>query len=75
MTVVDLAEEDGRATVRRNVEAGGTAQFVRADITNEDDADATVSSAVDSYGGLHGAFNNVGIIGASRLITDAPLEE
>lgn len=75
VTVVDLAEEGGRATVRRIVDAGGTAQFVRADITNEDDADAMVSAAVDSYGGLHGAFNNAGIIGASGLITDVSLEE
>ncbi|GAA4663626.1 SDR family NAD(P)-dependent oxidoreductase [Frondihabitans cladoniiphilus] len=75
VTVVDLAEENGRKTVARITEAGGTAQFVKADITNEDDAAAMVEAAVTAYGGLDGAFNNAGIIGAGGKISDYSLAD
>jgi 2,5-dichloro-2,5-cyclohexadiene-1,4-diol dehydrogenase 1 len=75
VTVVDLAEANGRATVQTIVDAGGTAQFVRADVTNEADAAAMVDAAVTTYGGLHGAFNNAGIIGAPGKITEFSLAD
>lgn len=75
VTVVDLAEENGRATVQTIVDAGGTAQFVRADVTNEDDAAAMVAAAVSAYGTLDGAFNNAGIIGAPGKITEFSLAD
>lgn len=74
VTVVDLAEENGKATVKTITEAGGTAQFVRADVTNEDDAAAMVKAAVDTYGGLDGAFNNAGIIGPSGKVDEFSLD-
>lgn len=75
VTVVDLAEANGQATVQTIVDAGGTAQFVRADVTNEDDTAAMVDAAVQQYGGLHGAFNNAGIIGAGGKISDYSLAD
>jgi NAD(P)-dependent dehydrogenase (short-subunit alcohol dehydrogenase family) len=75
VTVVDLAEENGRATVQKIADVGGTAQFVRADVTNEDDAAEMVNAAVRAYGGLHGAFNNAGIIGAGGKISDYTLAD
>jgi 2,5-dichloro-2,5-cyclohexadiene-1,4-diol dehydrogenase 1 len=75
VTVVDLAEPGGQETVATIVSAGGTAQFVRADITDEDDAAAMVDAAVATYGTLDGAFNNAGIIGAGGLITDFSLAD
>ncbi|GAA3339280.1 SDR family oxidoreductase [Curtobacterium pusillum] len=75
VTVVDLAEPGGNETVATITAAGGTAQFVRADITNEDDTAAMVEAAVSAYGSLDGAFNNAGIIGAGAPITEFSLAD
>ncbi|MBF4616033.1 SDR family oxidoreductase [Curtobacterium sp. VKM Ac-1376] len=75
VTVVDLAEAKGQATVQTIISAGGTAQFVRADVTNEDDTAGMVDAAVRNHGGLHGAFNNAGIIGAGGKISDYSLAD
>lgn len=64
VTVVDLNETGGQDTVATIIQAGGQAQFVRADITNEDESKGMVDAAVATYGGLAGAFNNAGIMGA-----------
>lgn len=42
--------------------AGGTALFVRTDVTSASDVQQLVRTAVDSFGGLHVAFNNAGIL-------------
>jgi 2,5-dichloro-2,5-cyclohexadiene-1,4-diol dehydrogenase 1 len=68
VTVVDLNEKGGQETVASIQQAGGKAQFVRADITNEDESKGMVDAAVATYGGLAGAFNNAGIMGASGKI-------
>lgn len=70
VTAVDVNEVGGKKTVEAIEQAGGEAQFVRADITDEDDVRAMVRAAVDNFGGLHGAFNNAGIIGAGGKIED-----
>jgi NAD(P)-dependent dehydrogenase (short-subunit alcohol dehydrogenase family) len=56
--VDDRAEE----TVRLIEEAGGTARFVRTDVTVAADVERLVRTAVDAYGRVHVAFNNAGIL-------------
>ncbi|HEU5084327.1 MAG TPA: glucose 1-dehydrogenase [Acidimicrobiales bacterium] len=56
--VDDRAEE----TVRLIEQAGGTALFVRTDVTVASDVERLVQTAVDTYGGVHVAFNNAGIL-------------
>lgn len=60
--VIGDIDERAEETVRLIEEAGGTAQFVRTDVTKPDDVQRLVTTAVDSYGGLHVAFNNAGIL-------------
>ncbi|MEV4172583.1 SDR family oxidoreductase [Nonomuraea sp. NPDC049709] len=50
--------------------AGGEATFVPADVTVEAEAAALVRQAVERYGRLDGAFNNVGAATAIGPVTD-----
>lgn len=47
--------------------AGGTATFVRCDVTKRDDVRALVRAAVDTYGRLDIMFNNAGIYRGGKL--------
>lgn len=62
-TVV-IGDIDDRAaeTVHLIEQAGGTGQFVRTDVTVAADVEHLVDTAVTTYGGLHVAFNNAGIL-------------
>jgi NAD(P)-dependent dehydrogenase (short-subunit alcohol dehydrogenase family) len=62
-TVV-IGDVDDRAaeTVRLIEDAGGTGQFVRTDVTVDADVEQLVRTTVQTYGGLHAAFNNAGIL-------------
>jgi NAD(P)-dependent dehydrogenase (short-subunit alcohol dehydrogenase family) len=62
-TVV-IGDVDDRAaeTVELIEEAGGTGLFVRTDVTVAGDVERLVQTTVDTYGGLHVAFNNAGIL-------------
>ncbi len=57
-------EEVGSALVARIREQGGTAMFVRTDVTQEKDLENLVARTVREYGRLDGAFNNAGTLGA-----------
>ena len=61
---VVVGDVDDRAaeTVHLIEEAGGTGLFVRTDVTEADDVRRLVETTVDTYGGLHVAFNNAGIL-------------
>ena len=65
---VVIGDVDDRAaeTVRLIEEAGGTGLFVRTDVTVAADVERLVNTAVDTYGGLHVAFNNAGILPPDR---------
>lgn len=49
------------AVVKRIMQQGGTAAFVRCDVTNETDVANMVEAAVKRYGRIDIAFNNAGI--------------
>jgi 2,5-dichloro-2,5-cyclohexadiene-1,4-diol dehydrogenase 1 len=61
VTLADLSADAGERVVGEIRQAGGEAQFVRTDISEEDDVRRLVESAVERYGALHGAFNNAGV--------------
>jgi NAD(P)-dependent dehydrogenase (short-subunit alcohol dehydrogenase family) len=67
VVVSDIAEEDGRETVRVIVERGGGADFVRADVASADDCRALVSAALERRGRLDIACNNAGVGGEAKL--------
>jgi len=64
VVVADVDESGGRGTVDDIESGGGTATFVATDVTDPDDVDSMVETAVETYGGLDIAHNNAGIEGA-----------
>ena len=63
VVVADVDEAGGRGTVDDIESEGGTATFVATDVTDPDDVDSMVETAVETYGGLDIAHNNAGIEG------------
>jgi NAD(P)-dependent dehydrogenase (short-subunit alcohol dehydrogenase family) len=61
---------EGRETVTTIERNGGTALFVETDMRNAQQAQNLVAAAVETYGGLHFAFNNAGILPAGALLAD-----
>jgi len=75
LVLADVVEAGGNETLRMIKEAGADGIFVKCDVANEADVDATVARAVAQYGRLDCAFNNAGIGGAGRLTHEYSLEE
>ncbi len=59
--VSDIAQDDALATVEAVRQHGGTADFVKADLSAEEDVRALVDRTVSTHGRLDGAFNNAGL--------------
>lgn len=57
----DVLEEEGQATAQEIQRAGGTAVFVRLDVTHEEDWAHAVGLAVERLGSLDVLVNNAGI--------------
>lgn len=76
VTVADVNEDGGKETAAlvRN-EAGGDADFVRADVTQPDDVAAMVDKTVARWGHLDCAVNNAGTTGASASTADYTLDD
>lgn len=75
VVVGDVDEEQGRATVSTVTAAGGTASFVRCDVTDEASVNAAVAHAVSEYGGLDLAVNNAGIAHHPQDLHELAVEE
>jgi len=63
LLVASRREDEGIAAVKKIQSAGGTAHFVRADVSNEADVIALVAQTVERFGGLDVVFNNAGVEG------------
>lgn len=72
--IADINEEGSRETVRLINEAGGSAEFIRCDVSVADDVRNAVESTVRHFGRLDHAFNNSGIEGVMGTTADYPLE-
>jgi NAD(P)-dependent dehydrogenase (short-subunit alcohol dehydrogenase family) len=72
--VSDVDSEGGNQTVQLIEEFGGKAAFVKCDVSQPGEVEATVLEAVRRYGRLDYAFNNAGISGAAALTADYPVE-
>jgi glucose 1-dehydrogenase len=71
--VADVAEEGGRETVGLIESAGGTAQFIRTDVSRAGEVEAMVSTAVEVFGRVDAAVNNAAIEPEMTALVD--LEE
>lgn len=61
VVVSDVDVNGGEDTVAQIRDAGGTASFVRCDVTRDAEVKALVDATVCAYGRLDYAFNNAGI--------------
>jgi NAD(P)-dependent dehydrogenase (short-subunit alcohol dehydrogenase family) len=64
IVVADYADDAAAGTVDAVIAAGGSATFVRADVSRASDCDAMVQHALDTYGALHVLYNNAGVFPA-----------
>jgi NAD(P)-dependent dehydrogenase (short-subunit alcohol dehydrogenase family) len=55
-------------------EIGGAAKFVKVDVSQPEQVEAMVNTAVDSFGRLDVIFNNAGIEGETAFTADCSLE-
>ncbi len=61
VVLADVTDQEGMAVAAEIAEAGGDALYVHLDVTNEDEWDAAVQSAVAAFGKLDILVNNAGI--------------
>jgi NAD(P)-dependent dehydrogenase (short-subunit alcohol dehydrogenase family) len=64
---VDPAGVETAETIKRD---GGKALFVQTDVRDASDMKNLVAAAVKTYGGLHCAFNNAGVLLTGGLLAD-----
>ncbi|WNG45001.1 SDR family oxidoreductase [Archangium minus] len=67
--------DKGEELVGRIRANGGTALFVRTDVSQEADIEALIARTLREYGRLDGAFNNAGIPGPIGKLADLPPAE
>ena len=65
--IADVQEERGRSLAN---ELGGSARFLRVDVSSEEDVETMVGYAVNELGGIDCLFNNAGILGVVGSVTD-----
>ena len=63
--ILDVNEATGNALASR---LGGRVRFVKTDVTSEADVQRALDTAVQSFGGVHGAVNAAGIGVAERVL-------
>jgi NAD(P)-dependent dehydrogenase (short-subunit alcohol dehydrogenase family) len=61
VVLADVTDQEGTAVAAEIAEMGGDALYVHLDVTNEDEWDAAVQSAIASFGKLDILVNNAGI--------------
>lgn len=74
VVVADVKVEGGEETVRQITDAGGSAVFVKVDVSNASEVEAMINKAVDTYGQLDYACNNAGIEGTMGCIAECTEE-
>lgn len=72
--VTDIQVEAGEATVKELEEAGGSAAFIRHDVTSEADWEAAFAKAAEELGGVDILVNNAGM-GDIKPIEETTLAE
>lgn len=73
--VVADVDSNAEKTVDLIIEGGGTAKFVKTDVTNSESMKDAVDTAVSAYGGLDVAFNNAGIAAPNASILELKEED
>lgn len=74
IVAVDISRAALAETVATVERLGGQAVAVEADVTRDAEVGRYVSTARDRFGRIDGFFNNAGILGETKPITDYPEE-
>lgn len=73
VVVADVTDEAGESAVAEITGAGGSATYVRADVSRASEAEAMVRLAVERFGSLHVLYNNAGVFPADDgSVMDTP---
>lgn len=72
--VADVDEAGGRETVELITSAGGSATFLRTDVSKAAEVESLMQAAIDANGRLDIIFNNAGIEGEQAKTADCSLE-
>jgi NAD(P)-dependent dehydrogenase (short-subunit alcohol dehydrogenase family) len=70
VVVTGRQREAGRLLVSEIKRSGGSAAFIQADLSQTEQVKRIVPFAIQTFGRLDYAFNNAGISGGARLLTD-----
>ncbi|QGU03467.1 SDR family NAD(P)-dependent oxidoreductase [Corynebacterium comes] len=73
--LTDVNLEAAQKIAEEITQAGGEATAFKANVANPEDAKASVAFAKETYGALHLAFNNAGIVGAEKHVADLEIED
>lgn len=65
---VIIADVNREAGEKLAAELGERVRFVATDVSSEPEVQAAVNTALDQFGGLHGAVNCAGIVVANRVL-------
>jgi NAD(P)-dependent dehydrogenase (short-subunit alcohol dehydrogenase family) len=68
--VIGDVNPEGRETVKLIEREGGAAIFIETDVRNMWQVEHLIACAINTYGGLHFAFNNAGILPAGALLAN-----
>lgn len=69
VAVCDVAEAPAQETVKLITDAGGTALFIKTDVSSWAEVEASVKRTIAEFGGLDIAINNAGIEGSRDKAT------
>lgn len=74
---VVVGDIDDRAaeTVQLITDAGGTAVFVKTDVTNDESVKSLVAEAVEQFGTVDIAFNNAGVLPPTAPLHEQSVED
>ncbi|MBT7732234.1 glucose 1-dehydrogenase [Rhodospirillaceae bacterium] len=64
VVICDLLEEEGQKRITEIEEEGGTALFIKLDVTDETQWESAIKTTLQSYGSLNILVNNAGISGS-----------
>jgi NAD(P)-dependent dehydrogenase (short-subunit alcohol dehydrogenase family) len=74
VAVADIDEAGARSTAKVIEAGGGRAHAIPVDVADAESVESMVDGVAKTFGALHYAFNNAGIVGAGASIADMPVD-
>jgi NAD(P)-dependent dehydrogenase (short-subunit alcohol dehydrogenase family) len=69
VAIADIDVANGRKTVQRIVEEGGTALLIETDVSSSEQVSRMVAAVVSAWGGIHVLFNNAGVYARGDVVS------